>query len=125
MISNRTYIGEWHYGKTHMIDDGSSYTRKQKPKVGLGKQVPAPEENWIAVKVPAIIDPRMFEEAQKRLGENQHKMVGPALKHEHLLTKRIRCAKCGYVMRIKTITQDDIKYRYYQCSGHNQNPPIC
>jgi hypothetical protein len=28
-------------------------------------------------------------------------------------------------MRIKTISRGHAKYRYYQCSGHNQNPPIC
>ena len=38
IVTNRTYIGEWHYGKTHMIDDGKKATRKAKPKCGTGSQ---------------------------------------------------------------------------------------
>src|SRR5260221_7041675 len=80
------YIGEWYYGKTQMFDDGKKHTRKAKSKSGLGKQIARPQEDWIKVKVPAIIDRATFDLAQERIQENKNQMSGQPLKKPHLLS---------------------------------------
>lgn len=78
ILANETYTGIWHYGKTKMVT--TEEARKVKPKrsprkekkdkstskVGLGEQVRRQRDDWVAVKVPAIIDPKVFEMAKKR-----------------------------------------------------------
>ncbi len=121
IVMNRTYIGEWYYGKTHMIDDGKKATRKATSKCGTGKQVARPQEEWIKVKVPAIIDRKTFDLAQQRIEENKFRMGRQPLKKPHLLAKRLRCSRCGYIARAKSYNH----WRYYECNGKHRNPPVC
>src|ERR671926_73970 len=55
IVTNETYTGVWHYGKTRMISDAKEMTRKAVPKRGFGKQVARPAVEWIGLSVPAII----------------------------------------------------------------------
>ncbi len=73
------------------------------------------------VKVPAIIDRQTFDLAQQRLEENKTRMGRQPLKKPHLLVKRLRCSKCGYVARAKSYNH----WRYYECNGKHRNPSVC
>jgi len=122
ILTNETYTGIWHYGKTKMISDGQEATRKQKAKTGLGKQVARPREEWVAVTVPAIIDRSMFDKAQARMKINAEQAKRNT-KREYLLGRRLRCAKCGYTY--VGITRRE-KNKYYVCHGVQQVPiPVC
>jgi hypothetical protein len=73
-VTNRTCVGEWHYGKTFMVNDQNVVCReaRAKPKSSIGKnQVPRSSEEWIEVSVPAIIDRDIFDLAQHCLQENK------------------------------------------------------
>ena len=118
ILKNETYTGTWHYGKTRMISDGKEHTRKPLAKRGTGKQVPRPREEWIAVPAPVIIDRSDFLRAQELMQRNieQAKRV---VRHQYLMGRRLRCAKCGYTYVGKSRKG---KYVYYYCKGHAQKP---
>ena len=121
ILKNETYTGVWHYGKTKMISDGNEYLRKQKPKCGLGKQVPRPREEWVEVPVPVIISSEDFQKVQKRLMQNIEQAKRNT-KKEYLMARRLRCAKCGYTFVGMTRRE---KHRYYRCNGAWRTPKVC
>ena len=115
ILRNETYTGTWYYGKTKVIEDGK--VRKAKPKCGFGKQVKRPKEEWIAVDVPVIIDQETFNLAQARAKLNLEQS-NRGIKNQYLMTKRIRCASCGFTYQGRT---RDNHYRYY-CKGTERRP---
>lgn len=94
ILSNETYTGIWHYGKTRMVSDGKEHTRKLKPKCGLGKQVPRPKEEWIEVPVPAIIDSIDYHRAKAIMDKNKEQSRRQ-VRREYLMGRRLKCSKCG------------------------------
>jgi site-specific DNA recombinase len=122
ILMNETYLGVWYYGKTHMVNDGKANKRKSGAKRGFGKQVGRPRAEWIPVKVPSIIDKDPFERARERRLLNFEQSKRNA-KHEYLLGRRLRCAKCGYTYQGRTRRE---KNQYYCCHGKEQRPvPLC
>ena len=115
ILSNETYTGIWHYGKTKMIDDGKH--RTQKTKCGLGKQVSRAREEWIPVEVPAIIDRAVFEMAQERIQHNIEQSAR-STRHQYLLGRRLKCLNCGYTY----VGMTRGTHQYYYCKGKQQVP---
>lgn len=115
ILSNETYIGIWHYGKTKMVDDG-----KQRPiisKRGIGKQVARERHEWIEVQVPAIVTEEAFNAVLKRLELNKEQALRNA-RHEYLLGRRLTCSKCGY----SYVGRTRRTHSYYVCNGKQQIP---
>jgi site-specific DNA recombinase len=54
-----------------------------------------PREEWIPVRVPAIIDPETFHLAQDQLAKNRERAVRNNKKHEYLLRSLVICGRCG------------------------------
>ncbi len=119
ILTNKTYTGVWHFGKTKMVDDGKQRVSKQKR--GLGKQVARAQEEWIPVNVPAIIDHESFALVQERKKYNKRVLCGHT-DHEYLMKGRLSCSKCGYSMRGHTIRS---KHQYYYCKGKEQIVKLC
>jgi site-specific DNA recombinase len=120
ILSNEAYTGIWHYGKTRMITDGKELQRKSKPKCGFGKQVARPKEEWIAVSVPAIIDPIDFQRARAIMEKNIEQSKRQ-VRQKFLLGRRLKCGKCGYSYIGKSRKG---KHLYYFCKGREQKP-VC
>ncbi len=118
ILKNETYAGTWHYGKTKMVRDGKEHTRKQKPSRGLGKQVPRPREEWIGVPVPALISNEDFEKVKDRMVKNKQQSKR-STRHQYLMSRRLRCGKCGYTYVGRTRRK---KNQYYYCKGREQKP---
>jgi site-specific DNA recombinase len=139
ILRNETYTGTWYYGKTRMMteaelrsvgDDKRLKTlrdperRKRIQQTANGKmsldkiQAPVPRDEWIAVDVPAVIDGRVFKQAQKRLGLNKEQATRNA-RHEYLLGRRLKCAQCGYTITGRTRRE---RHQYYYCSGRDKKP---
>jgi site-specific DNA recombinase len=87
-------------------------------KRGFGKQVPRPQTEWIPVKVPAIIESDLFDRARGRNLLNLEQCKRNA-KHQYLLGRRLRCAKCGYTYQGRTRRE---RNQYYCCHGKEQRP---
>jgi len=125
ILGNETYTGIWHYGKTKMVNDGNSRKRTPMDKRGLGKQVSRAREQWISVKVPAIIDLTDFHKVKERIQINIEQSKRNT-KNKYLLGRRLRCAKCGYSYVGRTRETKVRKNQYYYCKGREQVPiPLC
>ena len=122
ILKNEAYAGIWYYGKTKMISDGKESTRTPKPKCGLGKQVAVAREDWIAVNVPHIIERTDWEAAQARMKANKRILNGRPANNPYLLSRRLRCSRCGYGVRGQVIMK---KHFYYHCNGKRQLVARC
>ena len=87
MLSNKTYIGEYHF-----------------------KDVVVPKG------VPAIIDEELFERVRRQLDRNKHAPARHKAEDDYLLTTKLFCGKCGAFMVADTGTsRNGNVHRYYKC----------
>jgi site-specific DNA recombinase len=86
VLTSKVYTGLWHYGKTRRVPIiGSEKT----------KSVQTPEDEWIPIRVPAIIDEDTFQAAQRKAAQNAVS-ARRNRKHFYLLVGHLRCQKCNY-----------------------------
>lgn len=122
MLRNPAYVGRAAYRKTKIVPrikvtklvrDRGGY-----PKHGLSSSRARPEEEWITVPVPAIIDEKTFVIARERLEENKRLSPRNNKTHEYLLSGLLHCKECGYSIYGDT---SNSKYRraYYRCMGQD------
>ena len=77
-----------------------------------------PEEEWIPIEVPAIVDPETFERAQAKLAQNQRAASRNNKAHQYLLRGLVSCGWC----RLGAHGQSRGKtYHYYVCRGHTDS----
>jgi site-specific DNA recombinase len=100
IVNSKTYIGVWYYGK---------YGNQN------GHRFNNPEEHWLSVEVPAIVDMQLWEAAQERRSIN----IANAkrnLKYSYLMNRRLVCGVCGSKMAACG-SNDGYKNRlYYRCN---------
>jgi len=104
LLQTETYAGTWHWRK---------FAKNQ------GKQLPRPEDEWVAVEVPAIVSRATWETAMERRARN--KVDTPRnVKEQYLLRRRTRCGKCGASMAAyavkkprKTLPGPRVHHYYY------------
>jgi len=75
-----------------------------------------PEQEWLSIPVPALVEEALFEAVQQQLKENRQR---GAL---YLLQGLLVCAHCGYAYYGKQISHKAAKgkaraYAYYRCIG--------
>ena len=101
ILTNTVYIGQWKFNKT------SSRTRRHKP-----------DEEVVTIPVPALIEPRVFEQVQRQLHARSPRVVAPRVTTGPiLLTGLAVCATCRGGMTLRTGTsQNGVVHRYYTCS---------
>lgn len=91
MLRNKTYIGQFHYGKTSRRpgkSDPDKHTRHEA----------TPEETWIPLAVPPLVSAALFAAAQARL-ESSNQTNPRNRKYDYLLVAgRLRCGQCGCAM---------------------------
>jgi site-specific DNA recombinase len=112
LLQTETYAGTWHWRKF-------AYDK--------GKQVPRPEEEWVAVEVPAIVSRATWQAAMERRARN--KADAPRnVKEQYLLRRRVRCGKCGVSMGAcavkkprKTLPGPRV-HHYYRCPAGGKVP---
>lgn len=121
LINNPVYKGEYAANRAYTAE-------VQKPsKDGLTmrtvkKTMYRPEEEWILVPVPAIVDADTWQRANEMLQKNKQ-MSRRNAKSEYLLTGLLRCAECGYAvagMRHKENLKGGRRTDYYgyKCATH-------
>jgi site-specific DNA recombinase len=100
IVTSKTYIGVWYYGKY-----GSQN----------GQRFNNPEQHWLSVEVPAIVDMELWEAAQDRRTIN----IANAkrnLKYSYLMNRRMTCGVCGSKIAACG-SNDGYKNRlYYRCN---------
>jgi site-specific DNA recombinase len=82
-----------------------------------------PREEWIAVKVPAIIDAETFQAAQERLARNKIQAKRNRKREYLLIGGRLRCGQCGCAMYGATNPHGYSDYRCTRPTFHDVTAP--
>jgi site-specific DNA recombinase len=110
ILNSETYVGRWYYHKTRATKD---------PKTGKVKQLPRPKEEWLMVKVPAIIEEDLFLLVQRRREQNK-RVMGKNHRHQYLLGGLMDCGLCGNAVSGMTKVYSDAKKTgWYKCNAHH------
>jgi len=81
-----------------------------------------PEEEWIKVEVPALIDEVVWHRAQDRLKMNQKFAIRNNKRHFYLLRSLLVCATCGYTLQGRC--QKERIYYYCEHGGKDRSPDV-
>lgn len=102
MLQNRTYIGEYSYGKR---------PRKDRPAEQNMQVITIPDG------VPAIVPKELFDRVQARKAKNKHAPgMANAKKERYLLTTKLFCGKCGALMVGESgRSRTGAVHHYYKC----------
>ncbi len=96
ILRNPAYKGTFYYLRTEAVEpsrrtSADTYQRRRK----TGKR-PRPQEEWIAVPVPPIVDDELWERAQEQLKLNSQHSRRNNTRHQYLLRGLIKCPRCGH-----------------------------
>jgi site-specific DNA recombinase len=101
-LTNRTQVAPARGRKSAMLPAGPGISH-----------APRPEEDWIAVPVPAVVSEETFAQVQAKLDANQQ-AASRNTRYEYLLRALISCGACRLTCGVR---QTQAGYRYYQCRG--------
>ena len=100
IVNSKTYVGVWFYGKNGAVN---------------GRHIRNPEDHWLSVEIPAIVDMDLWEAAQERRKHNIERAIRN-VKYSYLMNRRLICGVCGSKMAACG-TYDGYKNRlYYRCN---------
>ena len=121
MLKNPAYKGKACFGKTKAVNGPTKRSKKQRERGGPSprsrRHQDVPQDQWIEIDVPAIVDEKTFEWAQQRLAENAQRSKRRTIEPS-LLQSLLVCDECGYAMyRTSTRTSAGNKIYYYRCIG--------
>lgn len=115
ILKDPAYKGEAYYNRTELADAtrprGQTGYKDLRPG-NARSRAQRPREDWIAVSVPALVDPESWELAQEQLAKNRDRATRNNTKHSYLLRSLLVCGQCGRRM----IGMWDPKGGRYVCS---------
>jgi site-specific DNA recombinase len=126
MLINPVYKGIAEFGRLETVYDERRVTER-----GLATDFfvrKRPEETWIRLSAPALVDEALWAACQEQLGKNQQ-VYGGNPERKFMLSGLVRCPVCGYRMGGDTCTnRRGTKTRSYKCypsrkCGTYQNAP--
>ena len=100
ILRNPAYTG---LAYVHQYDSVSHYRLRE-------------EDEWIAVEVPAIVDPALWAQARHVIYRYQKTWKGRQ-ELPMLLRRVVYCGQCGHMMSTNVRTVKGVSYRYYFCSN--------
>lgn len=125
MLKNPAYKGQAAFGKTR-VGPLRPRLRQQRGRP-LQPRRPVstndvPEEEWIFIPVPALVDEALFDAVQAQLQENRQRARQRKRGARYLLQGLLVCAQCQYAYYGKPISNKAAKgktrdYAYYRCIG--------
>jgi len=113
MIKDPIYKGELYVNRYSQLPTGG-YRADGKPKK---KTIEKPRDEWLLIRVPAIVTPEEWELAQKRLEANRTRSPRNMRKREWLLSSMVRCSLCGYTFIAVVGGTKNTRIRYYGCGS--------
>jgi site-specific DNA recombinase len=119
MLRNPAHKGTACFGKTEQTER-QKMTRPSRQRGGFSPQCGStrerPRDEWLEIKVPAIIAEDTFALAQEQLEQN--KRLSPRRTIEPtLLQGMLVCGECGYALYRVSASSTKKKLIYYRCSG--------
>lgn len=119
ILQNQAYLGTAFGHRTRATAARARHSALT--PVGSGRtHVARPEDEWLPVAVPALVDRETFERAQEKLCRNRARASRNNTAHEYLLRALVSCGDCRLGTRART-TWDGRSY--YVCTGHRQLDP--
>jgi site-specific DNA recombinase len=117
LLANEAYIGRVYYNRRETIKAPGAPRGARRTKTRYRDR---PREEWIAIPVPAIIDPDTFERAQRVSHENP-KWSPRGIEPGHwLLRGLIECGHCHVGCNChKMRGRNGAFHRYYYCRNHD------
>ena len=120
IVRNPAYRGQAMFGRLRSVPPPAKPPLRPRRGQALPRtscSVATPPEQWIAIPVPAIVDPVVFEAAQAQLDENRRRKRDRR-RRRWLLQGLTVCGCCGYAYYGKTSRGTSrVPYSYYRCSG--------
>lgn len=101
ILRNPLYKGEGYYNRTMAVDARQPSKGKGFKDYRPGNQrsrAERPAEEWIRLRVPAIIDPDTWDLAQAQLARNRERATRHNTTHAYLLRSLLICGRCGHRM---------------------------
>jgi site-specific DNA recombinase len=120
LLRNKTYIGEAHYGKSYAIVPEHPFSNEKYRKNKKTSRRDRPEDEWIKIPVPAVLDRDLFMRVQKQLDEN-FELSKRNRKNEYLLAGKTWCL-CG--SRRTGEGPHKGKHLYYRCTNKVRTFPL-
>ena len=98
VLRDPLYKGMGYFNRTGPTDahhpHGSRGFKDQRPGNQRGVRL-RPEEEWVLVPVPVIIDPDLWQAAQDQLAMNRQRSPRNNTSHDYLLRGLVVCGQCG------------------------------
>ena len=121
ILTQTAYIGRAYYNRRRILPETIGTARK----TGRGKRKAAqfetrPEEEWIELCVPPIVETAVWQQAQERLKMNQKFSQRNNKRNFYLLRGLVVCGKCGYTMQGRT----NNGRAYYGCRSRQKYPDL-
>ena len=125
MLKNPAYKGTAAFGKTRV----GPMAFRLRPQRGHLLQphrpistTSMPQEEWISILVPALVDEALFQAVQAQLQENRQRSRQNQRGARYLLQGLLVCAQCQYAYYGKAVSNKAAKgkkrdYAYYRCVG--------
>lgn len=123
ILRNPAYAGTAAYGKRR----NGPMRARLRPVRGCSAQPRrarsfclAPQEDWISVPVPAIVEPALYAEVQEQLEQNQRRAPHRTRHWMFLLQGVVCCKRCGYAYcgAVASASRGKAReYGYYRCTG--------
>lgn len=125
MLKNPAYMGTAAFGKTRQ-EPLRPRLRAQRghalqPRRAVST-VDVPQDEWVSIPVPTLVDPEVFAAVQEQLRENQRHARQSQRGALYLLQGFVQCQHCGYAYYGKRLSPSARKgkpraYAYYRCLG--------
>ncbi len=125
MLKNPAYKGQAAFGKTRtgamrprLRGQRHSSLQPRRPVSTYKK----PQDEWLTIPVPAIVDEALFETVQQQLAENRQLARQRQRGARYLLQGLLTCTQCHYAYYGKGVSNKAAKgkkrdYAYYRCIG--------
>jgi len=120
LLRNKTYIGEAHYGASYAVLPKNPFKKEGYRKIKKTSRCLKPENEWIKIPTPKIINEELFIRAGQRLKSNYESCTRNT-KNEYLLSGKIWCT-CGK-RRVGEGPQHG-KHLYYRCTDRIYSFPL-
>lgn len=120
LLRRKDYIGKNFYNKSYAVIPENPIKEMKYKKIKKTSRKLKPEEDWIVIKVPAILDKGLFVKVQKQLKEN-YELTARNVKNQYLLSGKIYCS-CG--RRRTGEGPQKGKHLYYRCTDRVYMHPL-
>ena len=126
LLGKEVYKGIWWYGKARWI-----------ATEGRDRVIRQPEDTWIGVPFPPLVDEQMWDRAQA-IKKDRTSLSKRNTKVFYLLQRLLRCAECGLLFACRSKTRTTVKrkdktysynfktpQRHYHCYGMQREDLKC